>query len=345
MGTATWHLINLLFPLTIILPSPSGPGLFASHEPLELVLAADFDELRGDRDQESPERPGTIRIEGSDGVVQDIPIKVNTRGKFRLQKRTCPDPPLRLNFPESSPQGTVFDGEDKLKLVTHCRDSDRYEQNLMEEYLAYRIYNQLTDLSFEVRLARITYEDTSGEDDPVTRFGFLIEDKDGLADRVEGKVIEAQGGNPSDFVMDQLGLLYLFQFMIGNVDWGIGSTHNVEVLLKDRAYFPIPYDFDWSGLVDAPYAGPNPMTKNLHNSVRERVYWGACVPGLDYPGLFARFIQDRDSIMGVLVGEIPLSERSENSAREYLEEFYDILANPRSVDRQIVKACRPLGEN
>lgn len=180
--------------------------LFSSDEVLEFVLTSDFDQLKKDRGQESDEIPGQVEVLGAGGESVQIPIQVKTRGKFRLQRRICPDPPLRLNFPESEPHGTVFDGQDKLKLVSHCRDSDRYEQNLLEEYLAYRIYNHLTEISFRVQLARITYRDTSGKNDPIERMAFLIEDEEAMAARLGGTMIEAPTALPTDFDLDQLSL-------------------------------------------------------------------------------------------------------------------------------------------
>ncbi|MFH1764403.1 MAG: hypothetical protein ABIF09_09445, partial [Gemmatimonadota bacterium] len=320
--------------------SQSIAELFTTDVPLEFVLAADFDALGKDRSQETEDRPAQILIRGLDGGPVEIPMQVKTRGIFRLQRRICPDPPLRLNLPETSPQGTVLDGQDKLKLVTHCRDSDRYEQNLLEEYLAYRIYNRLTDLSLRVQLAKVTYIDTSGKADPVTRMAFLLEEEDAMADRLGGRMIEPPSANPSDFVQDQLGMMYLFQFMVGNVDWGTGTSHNVVILQKDFEYFPIPYDFDWTGLVDAPYAGPNPMTEPFHESVRERLYWGACLPGIDYEELFGRFRREQDAILSLARNQLGLSKQNVESAVGYLEEFFTIINDPGKAERAIIKACR-----
>jgi hypothetical protein len=320
--------------------SPQTASELFAPDPVELVLAADFDQLGKDRSQDVEDRPAQILIKGPDGKPVEIPSQVQTRGNFRLQRRNCSNPPLRLNLPETRPQGTILDGQDKLKLVVHCRDADQYEQNILEEYLAYRIYNQLTDLSFRVQLLEITYLDTSGEDDPVQRMGFLIEDDDAMAVRLDGRMIEAPVANPDDFVREQLGLMNLFQFMVANVDWGAGTSHNVEILQKGREYFPIPYDFDWSGFVDAPYAGPNEMTERFHDSVRERVYWGACLPGLDYEALFGRFRAAREGILDLVRNQPGLSEDNKESAERYLEEFYSILDDPRRAQRAIVNACR-----
>jgi hypothetical protein len=334
-------------PLYVTQKEPSlhtGPQtvteLFTSDEVVEFVLTADFDRLRKDRSQESEENPGKVLIRKSDGVSVEIPVRVKTRGIFRLQRRICSDPPLRLNFPETETYGTVFDGQDKLKLVTHCRDSNRYEQNMLEEYLAYRVYNHLTDIGFRVQLAKVTYMDSRGEDDPVERMAFFIEDEDALATRLGGIMLEAPSTRPSDFVLDQLSLLFLFQFMVGNVDWGTGTGHNVKILRTDLGLFPAPYDFDWTGLVDAPYAAPNELTAPHHSSVRERLYWGVCMEGIDYEGLFDRFNENRDAILEQARSQVGLSERNVRSAVEYLEEFYEIINDPREAREVIIGACR-----
>jgi hypothetical protein len=320
--------------------APFVTELFTVDAPVEFVLAADFHQLGKDRSQESEDRPAQILIRDLGGEPVEIPIQVKTRGRFRLKRSVCPEPPLRLNLPETRPQGTVLDGQDKLKLVTHCRDSDRYEQNVLEEYLTYRIYNQLTDFSFRVQLAEITYLDTSGKNDTVQRMGFLIESEDALAARLAGEMVEIPAATPNDFILDQLSLMYLFQFMVGNIDWGTGHSHNLKILRVERSHYPIPYDFDWTGLVDAPYVGPNPMTEAFHDSVRERVYWGACVPGIDYQGLFTRFNEQREAIMALVKDQVRLSERNVESAVSYLEEFYSIINSPGRARWAIINACR-----
>ena len=346
-GESAWAGVPSPDPLDIVqMESGLPPGsqavseLFSSDDVLDFVIASNFDRLKKDRSQESEEIPGQVAVRNAGGETVEIPIQVKTRGMFRLQRRICSDPPLRLNFPETEPHGTVFDGQDKLKLVTHCHDPDRYEQNLLEEYLAYRIYNQVTDASFRVRLAEITYLDSGGENDPVTRMAFLIEDEDAMAARLGGMMMNPPSTLPTDFVLDQLSLFYVFQFMIGNVDWGTGSNHNAKIVRTDQGHLPIPYDFDFSGLVDAPYAGPNELTEPFHDSVRERVYWGVCMPAIDYQGVFDRFNQKRDAILDQARNQAGLSKYNVESAVDYLEEFYQIINDPRDARAVIIGACR-----
>ncbi|MGW8267754.1 MAG: hypothetical protein ACWGSQ_15420, partial [Longimicrobiales bacterium] len=212
-------------------------------------------------------------------------------------------------------------------------------RDLLEEYLAYRIYNLLTEVSFRVRLARITYVDSRGGDAPVTRMAFLIEDEDALAARLDGMMVEVRSAPPSDFHQGQAALLYVFQFMIGNTDWAISQFHNVKALRIGSGYFPVPYDFDWSGLVDAPYAGPNPKIADRIDNVRERLFWGACNDAIDYQAIFALIREKRDAILALPPSIPRLSEGNRRSAVEYLEEFYEVIDNENAARRQIVDAC------
>jgi len=343
---ASRTLISALIGGAVVGSSPplhGQEGLFSSGGAVEFVLEADWNVLDDDRGQDSEERPGRVRLRNPSGQEVTIPVEVKTRGNFRLRRSTCFFPPLRLDFPEKGTEGTVFNGQDKLKLVTHCRDRESYEQNVLEEYLAYRIYNLLTDASFRVRIARITYVDTAGEIDPVTRMAFFIEDESALAARVEGRIMDVPGAPPSHFQQDQAALMYIFQFMIGNTDWAMTQFHNLKALGIGRDCFPVPYDFDWSGLVDAPYAGPNPKLVGVIADVRERLYMGLCNDSIDYQAAYARFLEKREAILALPRSVPGLSEGNQRSAVSYLEAFFQILEVESAARRQIQASCRPIG--
>jgi len=314
--------------------------LFSSDSVLRFTLEAELKALKGDRSQESEDRPALIRIPGTSGHPVEFPLQLRTRGRYRLQADICPFPPLRLNLGESEPAGTVFDGQDKLKLVTHCHDWDSFEQNVLEEYLAYRIYNHLSEVSFRVRLAEITYLDTSGETDPITRMGFFIEDEEAMAARVGGMALDIPGARATEFEPGQMGVMFLFQYMIGNIDWSTANSQNLKVVRVGTDHYAIPYDFDWSGLVDAPYVGPSPLTERLHNSVRERLYLGVCWDRIDFQEAFSLFEEKKEAIL-TTVGEISgLSEGNVRSATEYIEEFYELIGKPTRAEQDLRRMCR-----
>jgi len=314
--------------------------LFLPETILRFSLETDLDTLKKDRSEESTERPARVLIEGSMGESVEVLLQVRTRGRFRLQENICPFPPIRLNFQETHPTGTAFDGQDKLKLVTHCHDWDSYEQNVLEEYLVYRIYNHLTDVSFRVQLVEITYLDTSGNSDPLTRMGFLIEDEDAMAARVGGMVLDVPGARATDFEPEWMGVMFLFQYMIGNIDWSTANSQNLSVLRVGADHFAVPYDFDWSGLVDAPYAGPSPLTERLHDSVRERLYLGICWDQIDFQESFRLFEAKKEAILSTIQLVPGLTDANIRSASGYIQEFYELIRNPEQAERDFRRMCR-----
>ena len=266
-------------------------------------------------------------------------VQVRTRGNFRLQRSICRFPNLRLNVQKKQVEGTVFGGQDKFKMVTYCRERDDYEQNVLEEYLAYRLYNLVTDASFRVRLARVTYLDSSGRNDPVTHYGFLIEDADAMAARLGGKLMEIEAAAPLDLDGDASVRMALFQYMIGNTDWSMVRFHNTELVqLPGPTYFPVPYDFDFSGLVNTPYASPDPRLGI--RSVRDRVYRGFCRFDVDWKGAYAYF-GEREGAFYDLVRQQPgLEEGNVERAIDYLEEFFETINSERRASALVERACR-----
>ncbi len=315
--------------------------LFSPETILRFSLETDLEALRKDRSEESEEIPARILMLGLNGEQVEFSLQVRTRGRFRLQENICPFPPLRLNLPEGGPPtSTAFDGQDKLKLVTYCFDRDSFEQNVLEEYLAYRIYNQLTDVSFRVQLAEITYLDTGKGKDPLTRMGFLIEDEDAMAARVGGMILDIPGARATDFEPGQMGVMFLFQYMIGNIDWSTANSQNLSVLRVGSDHYAVPFDFDWSGLVDAPYVGPSPLTERLHDSVRERLYLGTCWEQIDFPGAFRLFEGKKEAILSTIQAVPRLTEANIRSASEYIEEFYEFIGDPDRAESDIRRMCR-----
>jgi hypothetical protein len=314
------------------------PPLFASNETIEITLRADFKELKGDRGDESEDRDAIIEWTSWDGSTGAMGLKLRTRGNFRLKRSTCPFPPLRLDFKKDSVGATPFAGQNKLKLVTFCRDHDMYEENVIEEYLAYRGFNLITDNSFRVRLAMVTYEDTSGKNDTITRYGFMIEDELAMAERVGGRLLDVPQAHPRDFDAETSTVMALYQFLIGNTDFSASFFHNTKLVrLPGPVHVPIPYDFDWSGMVGAPYAKPDPILQT--QSVRQRVYRGYCRDGLDMEPIYERFRAHREPFEALVREQPGLDEDAVEDLLAYFDDFYEMLDDPGKLRRNIERAC------
>lgn len=316
----------------------SPAPLFRADAPLELRLETDLRTLLRDRGEERAEYGATLRYASAAGDTGVVDVELRTRGIFRLKR--CSFPPLRLDLPRSRVEGTPFAGQDKLKLVTHCRDGRGYEQNVLQEYALYRAFNVLTDRGFRVRPVRATYIDTT-RGDSLTRPAFLIESEEELAARLGASPIAA--ANVHDLLIDDtdMTLVAVFQYLIGNTDWSVWGLHNITIL-RDTAgtLLAIPYDFDFSGAVAAPYATPPPQLPI--RSVRERLYRGYCRPDSLLAAVLTRFREAKDSIYAVVRAVPDLDPRDAKSVLDYFDGFFRTIENPGTVRREFVHRCRQL---
>ena len=312
--------------------------LFASHDALEVTLEADVADIKKERDDEL-ERVGTFTFPGPDGLAMSVPVKLTIRGTSRREKQICNFPPLKLDLPKGQVEGTVFDGQNKLKLVVPCNDRrELYQRYALLEYLVYRTYNLLTPVSFRVRLLHMTFKDTSGENEDRTKYAFVIEDVDRLAERHFGEELELKQLHPYRLESREAALLDVFQYMVGNTDWSAAYFHNIKLIQARGLYGIIPYDFDQAGAVDARYAAPNPGLKI--ETVYERVYRGFCRNGVNFRELFSFFNERKADIYGMVERFEVLEESARRDLLEYYDGFYDIINDDRQARREIFKACR-----
>ena len=142
--------------ITLIIAFEAGASpMFGDQEILDIALTGPLNTLIKDK-KNSEELPFVLTAKGVEHAV-----KVRVRGKSRL--RVCKFPPLRINFTKRDSADSVFAEQDKLKLVTPCREGQRSQDDILEEYAAYRMFNLISDVSYRVRLLRITYLDSDGQ--------------------------------------------------------------------------------------------------------------------------------------------------------------------------------------
>jgi hypothetical protein len=319
--------------------------LFASQDPIEIVLTADWKAVQRDRNVESKKLyPATLAIKKDGAAGTPIPIEVRTRGNVRRNPRLCSFAPLRLELPKEGVKGTVFEGQGGIKLGVHCQGDGVYQQYMLKEFLANRLHNVVTPRSLRVRLAKVTYADKDPGKAPYTKLGIFYEDADDMAARVEARELPV----PRQMFqyLDQPSLLFmsLFNYMIGNVDYSILTLHNV-IMLDDvkGARLPVPYDFDYSGLVNAHYAIP---AKGLDiPSVRDRLYRGPCKTEAEVNEALRPF-RDKQAEMLALVASMEplgLDEGQRKSTEKYLNEFFELINKPDRVKKLFVTDCKRIG--
>ena len=312
--------------------------LFGSAEPFAFTLMGDFKALNRDRDPESRRRyPGELRIPGEGGADVSIPVQLSARGHSRRNPRTCDYVPIRIEFPKTGLASTVFARQEALKLVVQCVRSGDFEQYLLREYLAYRLFNVITHRSFRARLAKVTYVERATGETTGTRAAMFVEDVDDVAKRMEGRSVDLPRLLFHDLDADTLMPMMLFEYMIGNTDFSIHALHNTKIVQRpDKSLHPLAYDFDYSGLVRAPYAAPAKAL--MLPSVRDRLYRGPCRKPVEQVGPYvANFVAKRKLLLD-LPDAIPgLSKSSREDARSYLEEFYDAIKTPSDWRRLFVE--------
>ena len=316
-----------------------GRLLFSTDAVLEFTLTADFKAVQRDRNPDSRKVfPATMTVARADGTMGTFPLNVRKRGHARRMLQTCTFAPLRLEFQTAHIKDTVFEGHKNIKLGTHCRDVDLFEQYVPREYSVYRIYNFLTPRSFRARLAKATYVDAQSKKVVTTRQAIFIEDDGDVAKRMEGRIIETQRLVYRRVDWETVTLMTLLEYMIGNTDWSMYLLHNVVLVqVPGGPTYPVPYDFDYAGLVDARYAIPAKQF-NL-TSVRDRLYLGPCRPPAELEPFFARFQTIKPQVTELFAAIPGMEDGYRKSAQKYLDRFYQTISRPNDVKRAFVEGC------
>ena len=316
--------------------------LFQTDDVLELTLYADFNSIRRrDREEDAEERRALVYVD-AEGSAATLALKIQTRGNWRRDSSNCQFPPIWLDFDrdDEALAGTVFEGQNRLKLYVTCRPGrDDFEEYIYTEYVIYPAYNVLTDLSFRARPARVTYVDTSGEDDTFTSNAFILEHKSQMAARNEAVPIELRQLHPGAVSQESVAIVELFNYAIGMTDYScVGPPlHNCEPIRRmDGAMLPVSYDFDWSGTVNTRYAEPAPQL-NIRN-VRQRIFQGFCRE-IEYGPIFQLFTEKREEMLSVIRDFDGLDEDRRDQVIEYWEDFFEIAADEGRQDR-ILRDCR-----
>jgi len=317
--------------------------LFSSEKPLELKISTDLKALMGERDSlKLVPHAATITYTDANGQNVAVEAELSLRGHWRRQKANCDFAPIKVAFPKGKREGTIFAGQGDLKLVTHCRSKDKeFEQYVLREYLVYKVYNIVTPVTLRARLVRASYQDTGPKADTLTRWAFFIENEKKAAERLKSKELELKGATWADVDAEQATLMSAFAYMIGGTDWALVALHNV-LLYQDStsgAVRPTIYDFDWTGLVNTKYSFPD--YRLPIKSVRERIYRGICRKPEEWAPTVALFQEKKAAIYAVYDSLPDLDPKYVKDTKQYLDEFFKLLSDPRRMKAEMIDSCRP----
>jgi len=322
------------------------PKLFSDNTEMAITLSGPWRTIQRNI-KDDVMYPAQITYTTADGQQSTIDVKVAPRGVSRRFK-TCKFPPLKVHFDKEKMKGTEFRGNKSLKLVAYCHPNKKYEQYNIKEFLTYRIFNLITDFSFKVKPLMVEYVDSEGKNDPITRFSFLIEDADEVADRHDMEKLTIARVPASKLDAAETSNVAIYQYMIGNLDWAATGgpdkdkcCHNSKIIAPNIDAVPkfvVPYDFDSSGIVNTHYAAP-PEGLSI-KSVRQRLFRGFCYHNATLPQTVERFQKRKPEIMALFENDPNLIDKNRSNAIKYIEDFYKVIDDPKRYKREITDKCR-----
>ena len=195
---------------------------------LHFKLVGNLNDLFNDRSNNSSYHPILLQYTGKDSNLLSIQLRVKTRGHFRRLKTNCNMPPLLLDFPKKQNEKSLFKDQHKLKLVVPCGDDDY----VIREWLAYKIYNLISEKSFRAKLVQVDFEDSLDKRKPQTYYCILLEDEKKVAERNgahvwKPKMLAMQNTNKEEFQK-----MAVFEYLIGNTDWSVPYLQNIVLIKK-----------------------------------------------------------------------------------------------------------------
>lgn len=314
-------------------------GIFSSDEPINCSLIFDIKEFRkgkfiGDK------LPAILTYHKNDSISIDKDIYIEARGVSR--KTICYFPPIKLKLKKTSFDDLYFDQIKNQKLVTHCKNSKDFDQYLLKEYLVYKLYNVLSERSFKVRLMKMNYIDSENKVKPITRYAFLIEDKKVMAQRNNSILLKTETLGMKHINKTDMIQLSLFQFLIANVDWSITGLHNIKLIksndISQYSPYAVPYDFDYAGFVNTPYA-INVLNPEI-SSVKIRMFVGVCYSEEDYAAISKKFISKKDDMYAIINNFELLDTKSKAEMVSFVDEFYELVEQANFYDDYILPSCK-----
>jgi hypothetical protein len=317
----------------------SRKQFFEDTAVLQATLTTNYKILMMQR-KEPVFQPATITFQNLDsaGPVK-APLKVKLRGYFR--RLSCSFASMAFDFSDSTKKSRLANFKE-LKVIVPCEWGSDDEQWVIREFLVYKLFQLFTDKSFKARLVRFTFDDNSDSIKSYKQYGFILEDVDDLAKRVncveEGdKKIMTEETN-----RQHTTLINLFQYMVSNSDWNVPSRHNVKLIIpKDSPTakpYIIPYDFDYCGAVNALYAEPAP---NLGiEKVTDRLYMGFPRTKEELKAAIALFLQKENEVYKIISDFPLLRKKPKEEMLTFIQGFYTIIKDESNIQKIFIDKAR-----
>ncbi len=324
-------------------PTSAIPGLFHDRlqQPLAIKLKFSAKDLRKNTN-DSAYIPSYLSYRKDASVWDSLKIKLRARGNYR--RNNCYYVPLKLKLDKPYIEGTMFEGNPKLKIVLPCLTERDNNDLVLKEYMAYKFFEVISPYHFKTRLAIIEFNEEKGSRIRKHNLkAIFIEDMDNVAERHQGRTVTRKV-HP----LQQDGLTSLqnsfFQFLIGNTDFSTKGQHNEKLLYTDNKYVSIPYDFDMSGLVNASYATISGL-ENIKASitrVTERVYKGYKRDDHLLQKVRLDYLAHKNEMFAVMdsLKEFFHSNGQFTEAKDFIADFFEIMESDKKFQLSIADRAR-----
>lgn len=272
--------------------------------------------------------PATLTNSAGD----QLSLEVRARGKYR--RMNCELPPLKLKFSKKALQSMGLDTLNEIKLVVPCINNPQSEANLLQEYAAYKIYEKLTPYSVRARLVKVTFRDRHVEQTYRPMWCLLVEHEEEVAARLGGKITETYGLTTDSLATEAAALNTVFQYMIGNTDWDIESFRNIYLFrpASGAKIVPIPFDFDFSGFVSAPYASVS-ATTGLQ-SVKDRLLMQNNVPKQDIRRAVQKICSMKKELLAICTHPVFEPDASQEMLL-FLNDFFLVAESGKDLPKKL----------
>ena len=315
--------------------SESVKDIFSEVEILPIKMSYSIKNIRRETN-DSTYIDSQIEYQVKDGNWEKLPVELRKRENNRL--KNCFFPPLKVKVKKSDVKKTPFEGHKNFKIVLPCLLEKDNNDNVVKEYLVYKLFEVVSPYHFKARLLNIEFEDIRGGNNRSYELkGILTEDDKHVAKRFDGKVYERSMHPLNQEPLSSIRNAF-FQFMIGNTDFSTAYQHNIKVIYINKEMIPIPFDFDMSGFINTSYAAAS-----IHvNSVTERKYRGFVRDKKLFEQVRQEFIDNKEKLLAVLDDNALYFDNQEELivAREYILSFYEILVNNQKFRKEILDQAR-----
>jgi len=285
-------------------------------------------------------QPASLTFQNIDssGPIRE-PISIRLRGKFR--RANCSFASIFFDFSDSTKKSKLSNFKE-LKVVVPCEWGSDDEQWLIKEYLIYKLYQLFTEKSFRVRLAKFTFDDNSDSIKSYKQYGFFLEDVDDLAKRNDCKEAGDEKIMTEETNRQHTTMVSMFEYMISNSDWNVPARQNVKLIRPgDSAKvkpFIVPYDFDYSGAVNALYAEPAPYLGI--EKVTDRLYQGFPRTVDELKAVISIFLQKENEVFKTINYFPLLKKKPKEEMVAFIQGFYTIIKDESNIQKIFIDKAR-----